>query len=66
MKPASSAVSFSSTSTTSLTREEKGKGKESTPVIDAASEELYFRTYRNEAEDLESMMGLVEQELSEP
>ncbi|WWD19998.1 hypothetical protein CI109_104471 [Kwoniella shandongensis] len=33
---------------------------------DGHRDELYFRTYRNEEEDLRGIMSLVEQELSEP
>ena len=45
---------------------DKGKGKGKAPLVDAVGDELFYRTYRSEAEDLEGMMRLVEQELSEP
>jgi len=44
----------------------KGKSKAPAPWIDAGGDQLYYRTYWSEEEDLEEMMRLVEQELSEP
>ena len=35
-------------------------------IVDAKGDELYFRTYRSEAEDMEGIARLVDQELSEP
>ncbi len=44
----------------------KGKGKGKATLVDAAGDQLYYRTYRNEEQDMEGMMRLVEQDLSEP
>ncbi|WWC67277.1 uncharacterized protein I206_101185 [Kwoniella pini CBS 10737] len=50
----------------------KGKGKakvketESITIIDDKGDELFYRNYKDEQTDLEYMMKLVEQELSEP
>lgn len=58
-------------------RDKKGKGKspdrahgilaEPEGVLkDEKGDTLYYRAFRNEAEDLEGMMKLIEAELSEP
>lgn len=39
----------------------KGKGKET-----SLSDEVYYRMFRSEEEDLPAMMELIDQELSEP
>lgn len=39
----------------------KGKGREVNPA-----DEVYYRMYRSEEEDLPAIMELVDQELSEP
>ncbi|KAK8849377.1 hypothetical protein IAR55_004709 [Kwoniella newhampshirensis] len=44
----------------------KGKSKSRVALIDSNGDELYYRTFRNEDEDLGGIMTLVEQELSEP
>lgn len=58
----SRASSSTHPSTTPSTTADKGKA----PLVDAVGDELYYRIYRNEEDDLEGMMRLVEQELSEP
>jgi len=35
-------------------------------MVDAKGDELYYRTYRGEAEDLAGVKRLIDQELSEP
>lgn len=35
-------------------------------IVDDAGDELYYRTYRSEEEDLDGITRLVDQELSEP
>ncbi|WVQ94195.1 hypothetical protein IAU59_001273 [Kwoniella sp. CBS 9459] len=35
-------------------------------IVDAKGDQLFYRTFRSEDEDLKGIMGLVEQELSEP
>lgn len=35
-------------------------------IVDDQGDELYYRTYRSEREDMEGIMRLVDQELSEP
>jgi hypothetical protein len=35
-------------------------------MVDAKGDELYYRTYRSEEEDLAGVKRLIDQELSEP
>jgi len=35
-------------------------------MVDAKGDELYYRTYRGEGEDLAGVKRLIDQELSEP
>ena len=53
------------TTSTSYTRTTL-KGKEKAAPLERAGEQVVYRTYRNEEDDLEGIMRLVEQELSEP
>ena len=64
MNSAQNDASLSTTSTPYTRATQKGKEKALSGEI--VSEPLVYRTYRNEEEDLEAMMRLVEQELSEP
>ena len=42
------------------------KGKERATFIDSKGDVLYWRTYLSEEDDMEDIMRLTEQELSEP
>ncbi|WVQ64340.1 uncharacterized protein L199_002502 [Kwoniella botswanensis] len=49
------------------TNDSKDKGKaKAKAIVDDKGDELFYRTFRNEQDDLPGMMSLVEQELSEP
>lgn len=46
--------------------ETQGILTEQQTIVDDAGDELYYRTYRSEEEDLDGITRLVDQELSEP
>jgi hypothetical protein len=49
-----------------LEHSERNDGTTAQIMVDDAGDDLYYRAYRSEAEDMEDIRRLVEQELSEP
>jgi len=50
---------------TTTTMDESGLNADQM-IVDAKGDELYYRTYRSEEEDLAGVKRLIDQELSEP